>query len=40
MNDQVSFGSHSQYLPQAASAQIAPAMMVNVHSGKTRALIR
>src|SRR5690625_4969152 len=29
--DHVSFGSHPQGRPHACSAQIAPAMMVNVH---------
>ena len=31
--DQTSLGSQFQYLPQAASAQMAPAITVKVHSG-------
>ena len=40
MKDQVSLGSQFQYRPQASPAQMAPAMIVNVHSGKTAALTR
>ena len=38
MNDQVSLGSQPQYRPQAASAQIAPAMIAKVHSGNAKAM--
>src|SRR5437667_8124683 len=40
MNDQVSFGSHPQYRPHAASAQMAPQITANVQIGKANAWIR
>src|SRR6056297_1128138 len=39
MNAQVSLGSQPQYLPQAFSAQIAPAITEKVHTGKEKAMI-
>ena len=38
MNDQVSLGSQPQYRPQAASAQIAPAMIAKVQIGNANAI--
>src|SRR6476659_2650756 len=38
MNDQVSLGSQPQYRPHAASAQIAPAMIAKVQTGKAKAI--
>ncbi|HZC42063.1 MAG TPA: hypothetical protein VE343_15400 [Streptosporangiaceae bacterium] len=40
MKAQVSVGSQPQYRPQASSAQIAPAMMPKVQSGKANTAIR
>ena len=40
ISDQVSFGSHCQYEPQAISAQIAPVMIPRVSSGKPKVRLR
>ena len=40
MKDHVSFGSQPQYRLQACSAQIAPAMIAKVHTGKAKVIIR